>query len=71
MLRKVIRNKGIKKNEVVKYKSLYEKLGVIENSKNEIKKYTSRALDSLKLLKRKEDRELFNWLADNLITRSK
>lgn len=71
MLKKVISNKGIKKNEVAKYKNLYEKLGVIEISKNEIKKYTARAVNSLKVLRNKDDRELFKWLADYLINRNK
>ncbi len=68
-LLKVIKNKGIKKNQIKKYKSIYEKLNVIEESKAAIEKYTGKALSSIKYLKNNNDREIFNWLADSLIKR--
>ncbi len=68
-LLKVIKNKGIKKNQIKKYKSLYEKLKVIEESKAEIEKYTVKALSSIEHLKNKSDRDIFIWLADSLIKR--
>jgi geranylgeranyl diphosphate synthase type II len=70
-LQKVIRNKGIKPDQIKFYKELYAKLGVPEDAKKEIKFYTNKALNSLKILKRKEDREIFGWLADSLIKRNK
>ncbi len=70
-LQKVIRNKGIKPDQIKFYKELYAKLGVLEDAKKEIKFYTNKALNSLKILKRKEDREIFGWLADSLIKRNK
>ena len=70
-LQKIIRNKGIKPDQIKFYKELYEKLGVLEDAKKEIKFYTNKALNSLKILKRKEDREIFGWLADSLIKRNK
>ncbi len=70
-LQKVIRNKGIKPDQIKFYKELYVKLGVLEDAKKEIKFYTNKALNSLKILKRKEDREIFGWLADSLIKRNK
>ncbi len=67
---KVISNKGIRKNQVNKYKSLYQKLGVIEDAQTEIKNYTNKALQSLKIF-RYEERKVFYWLADALIKRTK
>ena len=67
----LIKSKGIRRNQIGKYKELYVKLGVIDDAKKEIKKYTKRALRSLEVLKRREDREIFKWLADSLIKRMK
>ncbi len=71
LLQALIRSKGVKPGKVPEYKKLYEKLGVIEDAKEEIKKYTGRALRSLRILKNREDREIFNWLAEILIKRMK
>jgi len=68
-LLKIIKNKGIKKNQIKKYKTLYKKLNVIEESEAEISKYTAKALSSINSLKNKSDRDIFNWLADSLIKR--
>jgi len=68
---KVIKNNGIKPQQANMYKHLYEKLGVIENAKAEIKFYTNRALRSLKTLKKEDDKEIFSWLANSLIKRIK
>jgi geranylgeranyl diphosphate synthase, type II len=70
-LQTVIRNKGIKPDQIKFYKNLYTKLGVLEDATKEIRIYTNKALNSLKILKRKEDREIFGWLADSLIKRNK
>ena len=67
----VIRNKGINPSEVSEYKNIYEKLEVIDDAKKEIKSYTERALKQLKVLKKEEDRKIFQWLADSLIRRIK
>lgn len=71
LLNKVIKNKGIKKGEVALYRSMYERLGVIEDARAEVKKYTGKALNSIKILKHRNDREFFAWLADYLIHRRK
>ena len=67
----VISKKGIKQRQVGMYKDIYEKLGVIDDAKSEIKFYTNRAVRSLKVLKKEEDRRIFEWLADSLIKRIK
>ncbi len=71
LLKLVIKNKGIRKNEISKYQDIYRKLGVIDDAKKEIKNYTDRALRSLIVLKKMENRELFHSFADYLISRNK
>jgi geranylgeranyl diphosphate synthase type II len=68
-LLKVIERKGIRSNQIIFYKQLYEKLGVLDDARNEIRHYTNKALKSLKLLD-KEKRKIFIWLADSLINRT-
>ena len=67
----VIKNKGINPEEIELYKQIYNRLGVIEKAKEEIKRYTKSAVRNLKILKRQEDIEILTWLADSLIKRSK
>jgi len=68
---KVIANKGIKENEIPKYRALYEKLGVIDDARSAIKSYTKKALTSINKLSNKNEIEIFHWLADSLIKRNK
>ena len=68
-LQKVIQRNGIRRNQVHIYKELYNKLGVLDDAKKEIKSYTKKALNSLKVLDEKE-RKIFIWLADSLINRT-
>ncbi|NWF88015.1 MAG: polyprenyl synthetase family protein [Ignavibacteriaceae bacterium] len=67
----VVLNKGIKKHQVEEYKQIYERLGVLTDAKNSISKYTEAAVCSLKKLPRKEDIEIFQWIAYSLIERIK
>ena len=70
-LLKVIANKGIRSNQIDKYKKLYEKLGVIEDAKAAIRNYTNKALKSINGLSNKNEVDVFYWLADSLIKRNK
>lgn len=70
-LLKVIKNKGIRSNQIEKYKRLYEKLGVIDEAKKAIKKHTENALKAIDNLSDKNKIEIFYWLADLLIRRNK
>ncbi len=70
-LTEIIKNKGIKRRQINEYRALYEKLGVIGDAQQAIKDYTQKALNSLNILKMNEDKELFTWVADSLINRSK
>jgi len=68
---RVIRQKGIDKTEIEKYKNLYIKLGVLTDAEREILKYTKLALKNLSTLPNAEGKELMSWLANNLISRKK
>ena len=70
-LLKVIDNKGIRINQINKYKTLYEKLNVIKDAKDSINYYTKRALKSLYVIKNENDRNTLIWLADILLKRNK
>jgi geranylgeranyl diphosphate synthase type II len=70
-LLKVIDKKGIRINQINKYKTLYEKLNVIDDAKNLINYYTKRALKSLYVIKNENDRKILIWLADILLKRNK
>lgn len=71
ILKRVITNKGISRNEVPVYQKLYSKLNVAESTKYEINKYTKLALRSVKKIKNSEAKELLIWLANTLLERSK
>lgn len=66
---KIIERKGIRRNQVLKYKHLYEKLGVLDDARKQIQVYTKKALSSIKILD-KENYDIFLWLADSLINRT-
>ncbi len=68
-LLKVIEKKGIRRNQVAGYKMIYEKLGVLDDARREIKGYTQKALRPLNSLN-DENKKIFKWLADSLIYRT-
>ena len=70
-LLKVIKNKGIRKNQIKKYQKIYNELGVIEDSRKAIEKYTNYALENLRYIKNEESKKLLEWLANSLIKRNK
>ena len=67
----VIANKGIRSNQIEKYKQLYKKLGVIDDAKTAIRNYSNKALRSIENLSNKREVNIFRWLADSLIKRNK
>ena len=71
LLRKVIENKGIRANQVRKFKELYEKLDLLNDAKRVINRYTKRALKSVSTIKKESDRDILFWLADSLIMRTR
>jgi len=68
-LLKVIERKGIRRNQVLIYKLIYEKLGVLDDARREIRAYTHMALRSINLLD-EESKKIIKWLADSLIHRT-
>jgi geranylgeranyl diphosphate synthase, type II len=68
-LLRVIERKGIRRNQVPSYKMIYEKLGVLDDARKEIKAYTNKALKSVTTLNVKNIK-IFKWLADSLIHRT-
>ncbi|MBK7106415.1 MAG: polyprenyl synthetase family protein [Ignavibacteriae bacterium] len=71
LIQKVIDEKGIKFEKVPEYKKLYEDLGIIEDASNEVKKYTSLALNQLKNVKNEKAKITLQWLANSLTDRKK
>ncbi len=69
-LLKLVKNKGISKELIPAFMEIYIKLGVLEEAKKDIKKYSAQALNSVKRFK-DEDREIFRWLTDSLISRNR
>lgn len=67
----MVQNKGITWEEVDTFKDLYVELGVLEDAKKEIERYTKFALRSLSIIKNKTGKELLIWLANSLINRNK
>jgi len=70
-LLKVIEEKGIKLEDIYIYKDIYTKLDIVNEASKEIKRYTQKALNSIKILKDENYRWWFIWLADSLINRNK
>jgi geranylgeranyl diphosphate synthase type II len=68
-LMKIIERKGIRRNQVISYKMIYEKLGILDDARREIRAYTQKALRSINLLD-EENKKIFKWLADSLIHRT-
>lgn len=70
-LKRVIKNKGIDKEKIAHYKGIYERLGVIEESKREINTYNNYALESLFNIKDKKTKKILEDLAHYLVDRNK
>jgi geranylgeranyl diphosphate synthase type II len=70
-LEKIIKNKGVRPNQIEKYKALFESLGVLEDAKNKIKYYSDKAIKSINKLSNKNEIGIFHWLTDSLINRNK
>jgi len=68
---KVIKQKGVDRSEIEKYRNLYSKLGVFLDAEREIMKYTKLALKNLSSLPNEEGINMMNWLANILISRSR
>jgi geranylgeranyl diphosphate synthase type II len=70
-LEKIIKNKGIPPNQIQKYKAIFERLGVLDDARKEIRHYSDLALKSIDKLSNKNEIGIFHWLTDSLIKRNK
>ena len=66
----LVKNKGINNEQISTFKEIYFRLGVLEDAKKDIKKYTIKALNSLNIFEN-SDKQIFKWLADSLISRNR
>ncbi len=66
----LVKNKGISKNQIPLFKDIYIKLGILEEAKKDIKNFSVKALNSMRIFK-DEDRQIFRWLTDSLISRNR
>ncbi|PKL87170.1 MAG: polyprenyl synthetase family protein [Ignavibacteriae bacterium HGW-Ignavibacteriae-2] len=71
LLKNVIKNGGIEQNQVKIYRDIYHELNIIEDTKNEVEKFTKRALNSAKQIEDFEAQEMLIWLANSLLNRNK
>jgi geranylgeranyl diphosphate synthase type II len=69
LLNYCIKNKGIEKSEINKFKRLYYDLGVIEDTNKAISDYTALALKEIEILG--NEKGMLTWLANSLIKRNK
>ncbi|MDZ7763319.1 MAG: polyprenyl synthetase family protein [Melioribacteraceae bacterium] len=69
LLKAVIDKKGIRKSQVDKYRRLYEKLGVFEDAKKEIRKYSENALKCVQKVSDSQSRDILTWLTHKLVNR--
>ena len=70
-LQKIIKNNGIRPEEVKIYKNMFENLGVLDDARKAIYFYSGKALKSVNKLSTKNELGIFHWLTDILIKRNK
>ncbi len=66
----LVKNKGINKKQIPAFKKIYSKLGVLEEARKDIEKYSVKALSSMKIFN-DEDKKIYKWLTDSLISRNR
>ncbi len=69
-LKKLIKNNGINRNEIKTYSAIFEELGVFDETKKEIKKFSEKAIKALKPLDDSEAKEMLYWLVSELLERN-
>ena len=69
-LYKLVKNNGIERKDVKKYQEIFKELGVLEETKSEIDKYSKKAVNSLKGIKDSEYKNILMWLVELLLQRS-
>jgi geranylgeranyl diphosphate synthase type II len=69
-LSQLVKNNGIDRKEVKKYQEIFKELGVLEDTRKEIEKYSKKAVNSLKGIKDSEYKNILIWLVELLLQRS-
>ncbi len=69
-LMKLLKNKGIPKNEIPSYKKIFLNLNVTSDARREIERYTKSALKSVEFVKDKNAKEFLMWFANFLLKRN-
>jgi geranylgeranyl diphosphate synthase type II len=67
----VIKHKGIRKNQVYKYRNLYARLGIFDLAAVETQGYFTKAQHSLRRLPDERNKFVLEWIAHSLIKRKK
>jgi geranylgeranyl diphosphate synthase type II len=71
LLESVIKNKGVKKeSDISAIKNIYEKYGIIDSAAREIEKYTARANEYLRKIKKDKSRLMLMWFSYMLLNRN-
>jgi len=68
-LKRLVKNRGITADEVGKFRDMFIRLGVVENTKKQIKLYTNKAIKNLDGMPNPDASELLTWLALELTAR--
>jgi geranylgeranyl diphosphate synthase type II len=68
-IKRLIKNRGITPEEVGKFREMFIRLGVVENTKKQIKLYTDKAIKNLNGMPNEEAANLLTWLAFELTAR--
>jgi len=68
-IKKLIKNRGINPEEVGKFREMFIRLGVVENTRKQIKLYTNKAIKNLSGMPNEEAANLLTWLAHELTAR--
>ncbi len=66
----LVKNNGIERKEVHKYQEIFKELGVLEDTRKEIEKYSRKAIESLKQLNPSQYKNILIWLVELLLQRS-
>ncbi|MDA0987278.1 MAG: polyprenyl synthetase family protein [Bacteroidetes bacterium] len=69
LIKSIIKNNGIEKNKIEKVKDIYNRLGIINQSKNEVGKEILKACDKLYSLPKTDARQMLFWFASMLLQR--
>ncbi len=71
MLLRIRGRNSLSKNDIPSFKKLYERLGVLHDTRNEVEKYTAQAIKSISVFPENEGRRFLESLAKLLLARNR